>query len=450
MVEFTPMIRSGSSFALAQFTLMTPNAVIAKPSVQGLKPDARQTFGCPTSRRLEVVVGHFLAGESFALATNAEKAYSHVIAGWDLTGQRLRAQDSRLKTGRAPNSHLFGALTRLSASAGTSFARFRPELPFCNSERGAFRCRSFKIAALSWPACGGRRCRAVQHSPIQCRGRAAPETTTVRLGQWVGGAYCWASVYLAGELLRADGITDVRYVQGDTKRRQFAVARRAAMTDFDMNMPSMHITSIEAGVPIKVLTGVHTGCFELIANDSVQQHYGSAGQAGRGLGPGLAPAHADEPHGQLCRARSRPRYPMGRVTPDPTQDLHRRQDRCVPRRYRPNRRCCAPEKIGHTIVNNEVDRPWSQYFCCMVAGSADYVNKYPVATKRVAARHPQGRRLLRFEPGIGGAAAGRSRLSAQLRLRPGDAESDRGTTSGGTTIPRIRCASMRCACRRRA
>ena len=42
------------------------------------------------------------------------------------------------------------------------------------------------------------------------------ETTTVRLGRWIGGAYCWASLYLAGELLRADGFTDVRYVQGDT------------------------------------------------------------------------------------------------------------------------------------------------------------------------------------------------------------------------------------------
>ena len=41
------------------------------------------------------------------------------------------------------------------------------------------------------------------------------------------------------------------------------------------------------------------------------------------------------------------------------------------------------EKIGHTIVSNAVDRPWSQYFCCMVAGRTDYVNKYPVATKRV-------------------------------------------------------------------
>ena len=38
---------------------------------------------------------------------------------------------------------------------------------------------------------------------------------------------------------------------------------------------------------------------------------------------------------------------------------------------------------GHTVVNIAVDRPWSQYFCCMVAGSTDYVTKYPVATKRV-------------------------------------------------------------------
>ena len=39
--------------------------------------------------------------------------------------------------------------------------------------------------------------------------------------------------------------------------------------------------------------------------------------------------------------------------------------------------------IGHVIVNTAVDRPWSQYFCCMVAGNRDYVRNYPVATKRV-------------------------------------------------------------------
>src|SRR5260370_7901260 len=39
--------------------------------------------------------------------------------------------------------------------------------------------------------------------------------------------------------------------------------------------------------------------------------------------------------------------------------------------------------IGHVILNSAIDRPWSQYFCCMVAGHRDYVRKYPGATKRV-------------------------------------------------------------------
>jgi NitT/TauT family transport system substrate-binding protein len=34
------------------------------------------------------------------------------------------------------------------------------------------------------------------------------------------------------------------------------------------------------------------------------------------------------------------------------------------------------------IVNSAVDRPWSQYFCCMLAGNRDYVQRYPVATMR--------------------------------------------------------------------
>jgi NitT/TauT family transport system substrate-binding protein len=39
--------------------------------------------------------------------------------------------------------------------------------------------------------------------------------------------------------------------------------------------------------------------------------------------------------------------------------------------------------IGHTILATSVDQPWSQYYCCMLAGTAEYVRQYPVATKRV-------------------------------------------------------------------
>jgi len=34
------------------------------------------------------------------------------------------------------------------------------------------------------------------------------------------------------------------------------------------------------------------------------------------------------------------------------------------------------------VVNSAVDRPWSQYFCCMLAGNREFVYKHPVATKR--------------------------------------------------------------------
>jgi NitT/TauT family transport system substrate-binding protein len=38
--------------------------------------------------------------------------------------------------------------------------------------------------------------------------------------------------------------------------------------------------------------------------------------------------------------------------------------------------------IGGVIFNSAIDRPWSQYFCCMLAGRRDYVRGNPVATKR--------------------------------------------------------------------
>ena len=62
------------------------------------------------------------------------------------------------------------------------------------------------------------------------------------------------------------------------------------------------------------------------------------------------------------------------------------------------------KKIGHVLLNTATDRPWSQYFCCNVAASREFVTKHPVATKRalrailkatdVCAREPE--RVARF------------------------------------------------------
>jgi len=39
-------------------------------------------------------------------------------------------------------------------------------------------------------------------------------------------------------------------------------------------------------------------------------------------------------------------------------------------------------KIGHVIVNSLQDRPWSQYYCCVLTANRQFVARYPVATKR--------------------------------------------------------------------
>jgi len=47
-------------------------------------------------------------------------------------------------------------------------------------------------------------------------------------------------------------------------------------------------------------------------------------------------------------------------------------------------------KIGHVVVNSMMDRPWSQYFCCLVAGNRDFVLKHPVATSFHLRRDSRG------------------------------------------------------------
>src|SRR5205823_6983422 len=56
------------------------------------------------------------------------------------------------------------------------------------------------------------------------------------------------------------------------------------------------------------------------------------------------------------------------------------------------------KKIGHVIVNSAVDRPWSQYFCCIAAGNREFVHKHPVATKRALRAILKATDVCAFEP----------------------------------------------------
>ena len=55
-------------------------------------------------------------------------------------------------------------------------------------------------------------------------------------------------------------------------------------------------------------------------------------------------------------------------------------------------------KVGHVVVNSAVDRPWSQYFCCMVVANREFVRKHPVATKRALRAILKGADICALEP----------------------------------------------------
>src|ERR1700751_2313271 len=87
-----------------------------------------------------------------------------------------------------------------------------------------------------------------------------PETTTVRLAKIAG--ICIAPQYVADELLRAEGFTDIRYVAIEPGVHG-ALPDPRGKIDFTTNYPPALIITIDAGEPITTVGGEHVGCFEV-------------------------------------------------------------------------------------------------------------------------------------------------------------------------------------------
>ncbi len=208
---------------------------------------------------------------------------------------------------------------------------------------------------------------------------APPETTTVRLAKNDG--ICIAPQYVADELLRAEGFTDVRYVKSTPAAVSDAMGR--GEVDMSLHFAAPLITGIDAGAPITVVAGVHVGCFELFAHEGIRSIRDLKGTKVGVQGLGLAP------HVFLASMAA---Y----VGLDPVKDIDWVLSPSVrPKElfaegkidaflgFPPEPQELRARNIGHVIVNSALDRPWSQNFCCMLAGNRNYVRNYPVATKRV-------------------------------------------------------------------
>jgi NitT/TauT family transport system substrate-binding protein len=188
---------------------------------------------------------------------------------------------------------------------------------------------------------------------------------------------------VAEQLLLSEGFTEVHYVKTEGNA-EVVRALSSGEAHFSTAFVAPFIMYVDTGHPIVLLGGVHVGCFELFGTERVRAIRDLKGKtvAVPDLGPGsaqyiflasmLAYVGLDpgkdvnwviHPRAEGMRLLAEGKIDAFMGFPSDPQELRAR-------------------KIGHVVVNSAADRPWSQYFCCLVASSQEFVRQHPVATKR--------------------------------------------------------------------
>ncbi|RWO75233.1 MAG: ABC transporter substrate-binding protein [Mesorhizobium sp.] len=209
---------------------------------------------------------------------------------------------------------------------------------------------------------------------------APPETTTIRLAKIKG--ICIAPQYVAEELLHAEGFSDVRYIMTETAAGQ-SDAIASGNVDFTLNFAAPLVVTMDAGGPITVLAGVHPGCFELFGNEKIR---GIRDLKGKSVG---VQALGSSPHvfltGMAAYVGLDPINDVNWVTSPDIKPMALFAEGKIDAflGFPPEPQELKARHVGHVVINSAVDRPWSQYFCCMLAGNTDFVQNNPIATKRV-------------------------------------------------------------------
>jgi NitT/TauT family transport system substrate-binding protein len=209
-----------------------------------------------------------------------------------------------------------------------------------------------------------------------------PETTAVRLAAYYKISDCMTPQYIAKDLLAAEGFSDVVFVDKGTGLDGTDWLANGEI-DFDWNFPPAHLRSLDAGTPIKVLCGLHTGCNELVAAEDINS---VAALKGKRVGIDVTNG---APHAFLVMMAAYVGLDpfkdirwVANATDNPV-DLLANGEIDAFLNAPPLPQQARERKIGHTILDMGIDRPWAQYFCCMLSSSAEFMQRNPVATKRV-------------------------------------------------------------------
>ncbi len=186
---------------------------------------------------------------------------------------------------------------------------------------------------------------------------------------------------MAEELLRSEGFTEVHYLKkaGPT---DIETALASGEADLNGHFAAPLLIRLEAGDPIVILAGLHIGCFELFATHAVRTIRDLKGKTV--AVPALDNARYVFLASMAAYVGLDPRKDIHFVTHPGLESMQLLAEGKIDAYlgFPPEPQEMREQQIGHVVVNSTVDRPWSQYFCCMLTGNREFVRTHPVATKR--------------------------------------------------------------------
>lgn len=190
---------------------------------------------------------------------------------------------------------------------------------------------------------------------------------------------------LADDFLREEGFKDIRYVNTSFIERGWLLNREA---DVSLAHPEFIVVSLDAGVPLVMLAGLHAGCFELWAKPGIQS-------IGELRGKRIAVRRADTSDQFYAWFATLLAY----IGIDPLKDvqfiaggdgagmnsafIEGRADASLAGSATGPRFRRLPKSPGHVILETMTDKPWSQYLCCTLIAQRDWAHQNPIAAKRV-------------------------------------------------------------------
>ena len=206
-----------------------------------------------------------------------------------------------------------------------------------------------------------------------------PETPRVRIVKVP--AVCVAPQFVAEDLLKVEGFSDVQYVPIREGAGTFKLLA-AGEADISIAFTAPFIIQADEGAPIVLVAGIHTGCFELFGTDRVRTVHDLKGK--KVAVPGLGSSHHVFVATMAAHVGLDPRKDIEFVVAPRGEGMRMLAGGKVDAYlgFPPDPQELRAKKVGHVVVNSTVDRPWSQYFCCVAAANRNFVQKHPAATKR--------------------------------------------------------------------